>query len=101
MGIINLLTHPSKRIIVIIFLEMLLIFNNGKPAESKGFTAPILRISQSNSGYFKNQLMIEATGQSPSGNSSGGNENPSSGNDDASCLSNQTPKTTSEVANYG
>jgi len=97
----DLVNNKSKKIIGVICLEMLLIFSNGEPALAKGFTAPISRIRQTNGGYFNNRLIIEATGQSPSGNGSGGNENPSFGDNAASCSSNQTPKSTSEVTNYG
>ena len=58
----------SKRIMVVICLEMLLIFGNVEPAGAKdnwgveGFTAPISP-SQSSRGYFESRPARGASGQ--------------------------------------
>ncbi len=100
----------SKRIIVVICLEMLLIFGNVEPAGAKdnwflpgaeGFTAPISRPGQSSRGYSDSRPAKGASGQNPAGGGSGGNQNPSSGSDAGSCSSNPTPKAAPEVMNYG
>ena len=86
--------NKSKRIIVIICLEMLLIFGNVEPAGAKDnwfllgaerFTAPILRLGQSNIGYYDSRPAMGASGQNPAGGGSGENQNPSSGSDAGSC----------------
>merc|ERR1712222_160621 len=67
----------------------------------EGFTAPISRPGQSSRGYFDSRPAKGASGQNPVVDGSGGNQNPSSGSDAASCSSNPTPKAAPEVMNYG
>jgi len=93
----------SKRIMVVICLEVLLIFGNVAPAEAKGdwfllgaeeFTPPISRPVQSSRGYSGSK---PASGQNPGKGGSGGNPNPSSESGAGSCSSNPTPKATPEL----
>jgi hypothetical protein len=97
----------SKRIMVVIFLEVLLIFGNVAPAEAKGdwflpgaegFTPPISKPVQSSPVYSGSK---SASGQNPGGGGSGGNPNPSSKIEAGSCSSNPTPKATPELMDWG
>ena len=97
----------TKKVIVVIILGAAMYFSNVKPAGAKnnwrveGFTAPISRPGQSSRGYFDSRPAKGASGQNPVVDGSGGNQNPSSGSDAASCSSNPTPKAAPEVMNYG
>ena len=107
----NSVKSKNKRIMVVICLEMLRIFNNVELAGAgandnlgvEGFIVPISRPSQSSRGYFDSRPArgaSGASGQNPAGGG-GGNQNPSSGSDTTSCSSNPTSKAAPEVMNYG